>query len=73
MQLTAVEYAQNVIGLEHAGSTEHHEDLTHKIIDLHPDRREVTGFGGTLRLGLYESELKAGTRIAEIYGNKESI
>ena len=73
MQLAAVEYAQNVIGLENSGSTEHHEDLTHKIIDLHPDRREVTGFGGTLRLGLYESELKAGTRIAEIYGNKESI
>ena len=73
MQLVAVEYARNVIGLENAGSTEHHEELTHKVIDLHPDRREVTGFGGTLRLGLYESELKADTRIAEIYGNKESI
>ena len=73
MQLATIEYARNVIGLENAGSTEHHADLTNKIVDLHPDQRGVEDLGGTLRLGLYPSHLKAGTKIAEIYGNQEII
>ena len=73
MQLATIEYARNVIGLENIGSTEHHSDLTHKIVDLHPDQKDVEGFGGTLRLGLYPSHLQAGTKIAEIYGNQEVI
>ena len=73
MQLATIEYARNVIGLENIGSTEHHADLTHKIVDLHPDQKDVEGFGGTLRLGLYPSHLQAGTKIAEIYGNQEVI
>lgn len=73
MQLAVIEYARDVIGLENVGSTEHHDDLTHKIIDLHPDQRGVEDIGGTLRLGLYDSVLKAGTKIAEIYGNQESV
>ncbi len=73
MQLAVVEYARNVMGLENVGSTEHHQDLTHKIIDLHPDQRGVEDIGGTLRLGLYDSQLKEGTRVAEIYGNQEVI
>ena len=73
MQLAAVEYARNVIGLENAGSTEHHDDLTHKIVDLHPDQRGVEDLGGTLRLGLYPSHLKDGTKISTIYDNKEMI
>src|SRR5699024_5062878 len=67
------EYARNVIGLENVGSTEHHADLKHKIVDLHPDQRDIEDIGGTLRLGLYESHLKAGTKTAEIYGNQEVI
>jgi CTP synthase len=73
MQLAVIEYARNVIGLENVGSTEHHADLKHKIVDLHPDQREIEDIGGTLRLGLYESHLKAGTKTAEIYGNQEVI
>ncbi len=73
MQLAVVEYAQHVMGLEDAGSTEHHNDLADKIIDLHPDQRGVEDIGGTLRLGLYDSQLKAGSRIAEIYGNQSVI
>lgn len=73
MQLATIEYARNVIGLENAGSTEHHADLQHKLVDLHPDQRGVEDIGGTLRLGLYPSHLQAGTKIAEIYGNEEVI
>lgn len=73
MQLAAIEYARNVIGLENVGSTEHHADLTHKIVDLHPDQRGVEDLGGTLRLGLYPSYLQAGTKTAEIYGDVDKI
>lgn len=73
MQLAAIEYARNVIGLENVGSTEHHEHLAHKMVDLHPDQKVIEDFGGTLRLGLYENHLKPGTKIAEIYGNKEVV
>lgn len=73
MQLAIVEYARNVIGLENVGSTEHHADLTHKIVDLHPDQKDIEDIGGTLRLGLYESQLKAGSQTAEIYGNQEAV
>lgn len=36
------------------------------------EKRTRSGdLGGTMRLGAYESTLKAGTRIAEIYGSTE--
>lgn len=73
MQLAVIEYARNVIGMENVGSTEHNEDLKHEIVDLHPDQRGVEDIGGTLRLGLYESHLKEGSRTAEIYDNQEVI
>lgn len=73
MQLAAIEYARNVIGLENAGSTEHHKDLTNKIVDLHPDQRGVEDLGGTLRLGLYPSHIKADTKISAIYEGKEVV
>jgi CTP synthase len=73
MQLAVIEYARNVIGLENVGSTEHHKDLTHKIVDLHPDQKGVEDFGGTLRLGLYPVHLKEGTKTYEIYGSKDVI
>lgn len=73
MQLAVIEYARNVIGMEHVGSTEHHEGLEHKIVDLHPDQKGVENFGGTLRLGLYECRLKEGSKVSEIYGGKTVI
>ncbi len=73
MQLAAVEYARNVIGLENAGSTEHSDTLDHKIVDLHPDQRGVQDLGGTMRLGLFPVHLAAGSKVAEAYGGKEVV
>lgn len=73
MQLAVVEYARNVIGLENVGSTEHHSDLTHKIVDLHPDQKGVEDFGGTLRLGLYPVHLKEDSQTYDIYGGLDVI
>lgn len=73
MQLAVVEYARNVIGLKEAGSAEHNKNLKHEIVTLHPDQQEVEDLGGTMRLGLYPADLKAGTKISEIYSGKERI
>ncbi len=73
MQLAVIEYARNVIGLENAGSTEHSDELKHKIVDLHPDQQKIKELGGTLRLGLYSAHLEAGSKVSEIYGEKEII
>lgn len=67
MQMAAVEFARNVLGLEGAHSTELAE-TKFPIIDLLPDQEDVEDLGGTLRLGLYPCKLKEGSRAHEIYG-----
>ncbi|HLR88803.1 MAG TPA: CTP synthase [Atopostipes sp.] len=71
MQLAVIEYARDVIGLERVGSTEHHDNLEHKIVDLHPDQKGIESLGGTLRLGSYPCHLKENTKVADIYGTTE--
>lgn len=73
MQLAAVEFARNVAKLEGAGSAEVNPDVTHNIIDLMPDQKNVTDMGGTLRLGLYPCQLQEGTVTAAAYDNQEVV
>ncbi|MCC5889510.1 MAG: CTP synthase [Alkalibacterium sp.] len=73
MQLAAVEFARNVANLEDAGSAEVNPDVTHNIIDLMPDQKNVTEMGGTLRLGLYPCQLQEGTVTAAAYENQEVV
>ncbi|GAB2489434.1 CTP synthase [Alkalibacterium psychrotolerans] len=73
MQLAAVEFARNVAKLEDAGSAEVNPDVTHNIIDLMPDQKNVTDMGGTLRLGLYPCQLQEGTVTAAAYDNQEVV
>jgi CTP synthase len=69
MQMAAVEFARNVLGLEGAHSTEL-ADTKYPIIDLLPDQEDVEDLGGTLRLGLYPCKLKEGSRAQAIYGEE---
>lgn len=69
MQLATIEYARHVVGLEGANSAEIDPETKHPIIALLPDQNGVEDLGGTLRLGLYPSVLKAGTKTAAAYGN----
>ncbi|MCA9627226.1 MAG: CTP synthase [Myxococcales bacterium] len=68
MQLAVIEFARNVAGIENATSSEFEKDAKHAVIDLMPDQRGVTDKGGTMRLGAYPCEIKAGTKAAEAYG-----
>ena len=82
MQVAAVEFARNVLGLEGANSKEFDEDPPHPIIYLMTEwyddktnsvqRRDVNSdLGGTMRLGAYPCVLKDNSVAMRAYGKKE--
>jgi CTP synthase len=74
LQLAAVEYARNVVGLEGANSTEINPDTKYPIvhdIPFDPKYQRIKGNGVSMRLGGYPTILKPGTLAAEIYGTTE--
>lgn len=68
LQLSIVEFARDVIGLENANSTEIDPSTPHPVVDLLPWERDVNEMGGTLRLGASEIRLVKGTQIYDLYG-----
>lgn len=71
MQLSCIEYARNVLGLESANSTELDPNTSYPIIDYLPNQYEGINMGGTLRLGLYDCHLAPNTKSLEAYGKIE--
>jgi CTP synthase len=67
-QWAAVEYARNVCGLSEADSTECAPEAPHKIIYKLRDLLGVDDLGGTMRLGVYDCQLKPGSLAQRIYG-----
>jgi CTP synthase len=67
-QWATVEYARNVCGIADADSTECSPDTANKVIYKLRDLLGVDDLGGTMRLGSYPCELKAGSRSRELYG-----
>jgi CTP synthase len=72
MQMAAIEFSRNVLGLKEAHSTEMNPETTEPVIDLMDEQKNVTAKGGTMRLGSYPCDLKEGTLAEKIYG-KPSI
>jgi CTP synthase len=72
MQMAAIEFARNVLGLKEAHSTEMNPETSEPVIDLMEEQKKVTAKGGTMRLGAYPCEIKEGTLAERIYG-KTSI
>ena len=73
MQLTCIEFARHVLGLEGANSSELDPETKYPIIDIMRDQINVEDMGGTLRLGLYPSKLKRGSKAAAAYDNQEVV
>ncbi|RPJ34740.1 MAG: CTP synthase [Verrucomicrobiaceae bacterium] len=73
MQIATIEFARNVCGLKDANSTEFDKTTMHPVICLQEEQKGVEDMGATMRLGSCESILFAGTKAAELYGNKERI
>ncbi len=68
MQIATIEFARNVCGLEGANSAEFNKDAPHPVIHLLEDQKNVTQKGGSMRLGLWDTNLKAGSKASELYG-----
>lgn len=86
-QLAIIEYANNILNLEDANSTEFEPKAKNKVIALIEQwekaegpnitklerRSQHSNIGGTMRLGAYECRLEAGSKISSIYNNAEII
>ncbi len=71
MQMSVVEYARNVLGLQDATSAEFEEDAKNPVIHIMEDQKKIYKKGGTMRLGSYPCVIKEGTLAYEVYGKKE--
>lgn len=69
-QLSIVELARHVLGLERAHSTECDPSTPDPVIDLLPEQREVEALGGTMRLGSHPIVVKPGTIAHRLYGSE---
>nr|WP_272902155.1 CTP synthase [Brevibacterium daeguense] len=74
LQCMVIEYARNVVGLEHASSTEFDPDTTEPVVATMAEQLDIVegegDLGGTMRLGLYPADLVPGSVVAETYGSE---
>lgn len=68
MQCAVIEFARNVLGYKDANSAEMDTKTPHKVVDLMESQKNITGMGGTMRLGAYPCEIKPGTLAERVYG-----
>ena len=73
MQIATIEFARNVCGFAGANSTEFDPDTPHPVISLLEEQKEVTGKGGSMRLGSYRGALAENTIARRIYGKPEIV
>ncbi|SME91306.1 CTP synthase [Pseudobacteriovorax antillogorgiicola] len=72
MQLAAVEFARNALGLSNAHSVELNPNTEYPIIHLMEEQKDVEELGGTMRLGAYPCTITSGSKAMEAY-KKEQI
>lgn len=73
MQLATIEFARNVCGLKNASSTEFDPNCQEPVIDVMAGQKDLIKekkYGGTMRLGAYNCDLKADTRAFNAYKSK---
>ncbi len=70
MQVAAIEFARNVVGLKRANSTEFDQHSPHPVISMLAEQKKIKNLGGTMRLGIYPCQLKRGSRAFSLYGKQ---
>ena len=68
MQMAAIEFARNVLGICDADSTEMQPDTANPVIDMMAEQKKITMKGGTMRLGSFPCSIKENTLARDIYG-----
>ena len=80
MQMSVIEAARNLAGLDGANTTENQRDTKYPLVGLMEEwtrgnekvvRDENTDKGGTMRLGAYPAQLRTGSKVAQIYGSEQ--
>ena len=75
MQLMAVEFARNVLGLKTANSTEIDPKTKDPVIYIIPEQKKnvkLRAYGGTMRLGAWDCRVKPGTLAFSAYGRADT-
>lgn len=70
MQCMVIEFARNVLGLQDANSTEMNTHTPDNVIDLMAEQKNISNMGGTMRLGVFDCDLRAGSKVAAAYGSE---
>jgi CTP synthase len=72
MQVAVIEFARNVLKMTDANSTEISEKTKFPVISMMEEQKQVSYFGGTMRLGTYKCQLKSNSKASNAY-NSENI
>ncbi len=72
MQMATIEYANDVLKLKGANTTEFDPKTKYSIVDYLPNQYKGIKLGGTMRLGAYQCKIKKGTKAYKAY-QKELI
>jgi CTP synthase len=67
LQLSVVEFARHVCGLEGANSTEINPETPYPVIDLMPEQRGIEIKGASMRLGAHKILVEPGTAAHSLY------
>jgi len=72
MQLAVIGFARQMLGWKDANTTENDQKTKHPVIHMIENQKELMerrAYGGTMRLGAWDANVKKGTRAYEIYKN----
>ncbi len=67
LQLALIEYANDVLGMKGANSSELDPTTPYPVVDYLPNQYKGIKLGGTMRLGAYDCVVKKGTKAYEAY------
>jgi len=73
MQMSVVEFARNVLGMEDADSSEFSANTNHPVIDLMESQKDITDMGGTMRLGAYPCKLAEESLARQVYNSADRV
>ena len=71
MQIAIIEFARNVLNMQGANSAEINPETPFPLIDILPEKKNISDLGGTLRLGQYPCVLNEKSKSYQLYGEKE--
>ncbi len=69
-QIATIEIARDVAGIAKADSTEFSPDTPDPVICIMPEQRNITGMGGTMRLGRFRTAISEGSKACSLYGGR---